>query len=192
MLRKGLLWAVLAIPAAMMLHGWTLRGALPMDLLHPSGEWSLRLMVLAMLPGPLADAFGRGRFLRGWLAARRNLGVAAFLYGVLHLIFYGIDMGTLAAILDEALLPAIWTGWVSFFLMLALAATSFDAAMRALGRRWKMLQRAVYAALLLALAHWYLLDGAWPPVLIHGAPVAAAWALRAFAHFRSPSAQGAL
>ena len=48
---KTILWLLLAIPAALMLHGLVGGDVLPMDLLHPSGEMSVRLMVLAMLPG---------------------------------------------------------------------------------------------------------------------------------------------
>ena len=83
--RRILLWLVLVLPAALMVGRFVSGQALAMDLYHPSGEMSVRLMVLALLPGPLADAFGPNRFLRAWLAIRRNLGVAAFGYAVLHL-----------------------------------------------------------------------------------------------------------
>lgn len=154
---------------------------LPMDLLHPSGEMSVRLIVLALLPGPLADFFGRNRFLAAWLRVRRNLGVAAFAYALLHLAIYCIDMGMLRAIVDELALPAIWTGWLALFLMIPPAAISFDSAMRGLGRRWKQLQRFVYAAFALSLVHWLLLDWHWQPALIHLAPLIVAWLLRAMA-----------
>jgi sulfoxide reductase heme-binding subunit YedZ len=151
-----------------------------MDLLHPSGETSVRLMVLAMLPGPLIDAFGPNRFLRGWLSIRRNLGVAAFAYALLHLAIYVIDMRSVAAMLDELGLPGIWTGWVALVLMIPPAAISFDRAMRRLGRDWKRIQRLVYAAFVLALAHWLLLDWDWQPAAIHLFPLVVAWLLRAW------------
>lgn len=177
---KAILWLLLAIPAALMLRGLTSGDALPMDLLHPSGETSIRLMVLAMLPGPLIDALGPNRFLRGWLSIRRNLGVAAFAYALLHLAIYVIDMRSLAAMLSELGLPGIWTGWVALFLMIPPAAISFDLAMRRLGRNWKRIQRLVYLALALALIHWWLLDRAWGPAAVHLLPLAIAWLLRAW------------
>lgn len=176
-----LFWLALAVPAAAMVLGLARGSVLPMDLLHPSGEMSVRLMVLALLPGPLADFFGHGRFLRMWLSARRNLGVAAFSYALLHLAIYCIDTGMLRAIIDEFALPAIWTGWLALFLMIPPAAISFDAAMRSLGRRWKRVQRFVYAAFALSLVHWLLLDWYWQPALIHLAPLIVAWLLRALA-----------
>ncbi|MGY8973649.1 MAG: ferric reductase-like transmembrane domain-containing protein [Sphingomonadales bacterium] len=176
--RRALLWLVLAIPAALMLQRFVSGEALAMDLYHPSGEMSVRLMILALLPGPLADALGPNRFLRGWLAIRRNLGVAAFLYALLHLVFYVLDMQFLSAMVSELAIPGIWTGWLAFALLLVPAAISFDTAMRRLGRRWKQLQRLVYPAFLLALIHWLLLDWAWGPALVHLAPLLVAWTLR--------------
>lgn len=175
---RPLFWFALALPALLMLVDM-LRGAvLPMDLLHPSGEMAVRLMIAAMLPGPLAGVFGPTTFLRGWLAIRRNLGVAAFAYGLLHLAFYATDMGNLPAILDELPLPAIWTGWLALLALFPPAAISLDAAMHALGRhRWKMIQRLVWPALLLTLAHWLMLDWQWLPALLHLAPLLAVWTL---------------
>lgn len=189
-LPRILLWLLLSLPAALMFHGAITNNAVPMDLLHPSGEMSIRLMILAMLPGPLADFFGYNRFLRGWIGIRRNLGVAAFGYGLLHLVFYAMDMGSLAAILDELTLPAIWTGWIALALMLAAASISFDRAMRSLGaRRWKRIQQGAYAAFLLSLIHWFLLDREAGPALVHLAPLMIAWMLRALARARRTAAQ---
>ncbi|MBL4718281.1 MAG: ferric reductase-like transmembrane domain-containing protein [Erythrobacter sp.] len=176
--RRALLWFVLAIPAALMIQRIASGEALAMDLYHPSGEMSVRLMILALLPGPLTDALGPNRFLRGWLAIRRNLGVAAFLYALLHLGFYVLDMQLLSAMVGELPIPGIWTGWLAFALLLVPAAISFNAAMRRLGRRWKQIQRLVYPAFVLALIHWLLLDWAWGPALVHLAPLLVAWTLR--------------
>ncbi|NRD90378.1 hypothetical protein C8024_14275 [Sphingopyxis sp. BSNA05] len=52
---KGLLWLVLALPGILMLWSFSQGDVLAMDMLHPSGEMSVRLMILAMLPGPLSE-----------------------------------------------------------------------------------------------------------------------------------------
>lgn len=181
---RGAIWLLLAVPAGLMMAAIA-RGELAMDLLHPTGELSLRLIVLAMLPGPLIAFLGPTRFLRGWRTLRRNFGVAAFGYAALHLGFYVLDMGAFGAILAEFTLPAIWTGWIGFALMLAAAAISNDAAMARLGaRRWKRVQQGGYAALFLSLAHWILLDWHWTPALVHFAPLGIAWSLRLAARGR--------
>jgi sulfoxide reductase heme-binding subunit YedZ len=52
--------------------------------------------------------------------------------------------------------PFILVGVTTLLLMLPLAATSFDRAIKALGAaRWQALHRAVYAIALLALLHFF-------------------------------------
>ncbi len=179
--KRILLWIVLALPAVMMTRGLITGEATAHDLYHPTGELSIRLMILALLPGPLAEFFGLNRFFRGWLSIRRNLGVAAFAYGMLHLVCYVLDMQTVAVMLDELPLPAIWTAWLALLAMAVPAAISFDAAMRSLKRRWKQWQMLVYPAFALALVHWGLLDREWGPAVVHLAPVLLAWGLRLLA-----------
>ncbi|MEH6714801.1 ferric reductase-like transmembrane domain-containing protein [Parasphingorhabdus flavimaris] len=175
---KALFWAILAIPGLAMIWQFSHNDMLAMDMLHPSGEMSIRLMILAMLAGPLSEFFGLNRFFRAWLAIRRNLGVAAFGYAILHLAFYFLDMPDVAAVLDELGIAGIWTGWLALALMIPPASISFDKAMRRLGRKWKMIQRLVYAALIISLVHWLLLDWDWWPAFIHLAPLMIAWGLR--------------
>ena len=52
-------------------------------------------------------------------------------------------------------------GFCAFVVLLALAATSFNRAMRWLGgRRWQMLHRGVYAVAVLAVLHfWWMRSG---------------------------------
>lgn len=178
-LRRVLLWLLLAVPFALLLRGWAKGDLLSMDVLEPSGDMAVRLMILALLPGPLSEVFGPSRFLRSWLAIRRNLGVAAFLYALIHLAFYAIDLASLPAIIDELGLPGIWTGWLALIMLLPAAATSTNWAMRALGARWSKLQRVVYPALLLTFAHWLLLEWDWQKAAIHAAPLIIVWTLRA-------------
>lgn len=179
--KKFFICLFFSIPAILLTIGF-LRGASPPhEMLHPSGEMSIRMMVAAMLPGPLVEYFGPTRFLRGWMALRRNFGVIGFVYALLHMIFYLADKGTLGAIIGELPQSEIWTGWFGLVLMLVPAAISFDAAVRSLGRRWKMLQRLVYPALLLSILHWVFLEWHWVPAMVHVVPLVIAWSLRLLA-----------
>lgn len=188
---RPLFWLALALPALLMLVDCARGAVLAMDLLHPSGEMAVRLMIAAMLAGPLTGFIGPTRFLRGWLAVRRNLGVAAFGYALLHLAFYISDMAMLPAILDEMTLPPIWTGWLALALLVPPAVISRDRAMLALGRhRWKTLQRLVYPALIFALAHWLLLGWKWQPAAIHLLPLVLAWLLWALGRWRRRETKG--
>ena len=80
-------------------------------------------------------------------------------------------MGNLDDILAEIGAPGIWTGWAAFAIFIPLGITSNDAAMRALGRGWKRLQRLAYAAALLTLVHWMLVHNNLGPALAHFVPL---------------------
>jgi methionine sulfoxide reductase heme-binding subunit len=172
-------WLLLALPALAMLNGWWNGAIETMDMLNPTGETSARLMIAAMLIGPLTGVFGPRHWLLWVLARRRALGVAAFCYGALHLVFYIIDMGNLAAILGELPIASIWTGWLALALMLPLALTSNQAAMKLLRAAWKRVQRLAYPAALLTLLHWWWVHDGAIAALIHFAPLVLLWLLLA-------------
>lgn len=174
------LWILLALPAVAMLSGYARGAADAMDLLHPSGEMSARLMIIAIAISPLISILGPRKWLQ-WMAVRRRaLGVAAFAYALLHLVFYVIDMGNVADMIAEVLAPGIWTGWAAFILMMVPALLSNDASMRALKAQWKSLQRLVYPAAILTLLHWIWVHNNLGPALVHFIPLALIVALRAF------------
>lgn len=164
-------YALLALPAAIVCLQYAHGVQEAADLLHPTGEMSVRLMFIAMMIGPARRIWPRLGWLT-WLSRRRRpIGVAAFGYAVLHLLFYLIDTGTLEFLLAEIGAPGIWTGWAAFALMLMPAIVSNDAAMRSLGRHWKSVQRLLYPAIPLVVIHWALLMYDWLPALIHVAPL---------------------
>jgi methionine sulfoxide reductase heme-binding subunit len=175
---KPLFWLLLAIPALLSLIGFWQGRIDSMDMLHPTGEWSARLMILAMMIGPLLSLFGPRPWMNWLVARRRYLGVGAFLYALLHLIFYVIDMGNVDDMLAEFLTPGIWTGWAAMAIMIPLALTSNDAAMRALRVGWKKLQRLVYPAAVLTLLHWMWVHNSYAGALVHFTPLAALWLAR--------------
>jgi len=131
-------------------------GANPAEaLIRDSGDWTLRTLCATLAVTPLRQA-------TGWAALarfRRLLGVSTFVWALLHLLAYGwLDMGLdpAAIVRDIARRPFILVGTLALLLMLPLAATSFNRAIRALGaRRWQALHRAVYAVAGLALLHFF-------------------------------------
>lgn len=123
-------------------------------LLRGSGLWTLRLLCLVLLVTPLTRWTGvatLGRF-------RRMIGLYAFFYATLHFLAYAwLDQGleAQAIVRDLAKRPFALLGFTVWVLLLPLAATSFDRAMRALGRaRWKALHLLVHPAALGGLLHF--------------------------------------
>ncbi len=122
-----------------------------------TGLIGLILLVVSLLITPL-------RKLTGWqtlIAVRRNLGVIGFLYIAAHfLIFFWWDQDgsvrtTVSEIIDR---PYLWFGFGALVLMLPLAVTSTDGMLSRLGaKRWKLLHRLAYPAIIGGVIHYLLL-----------------------------------
>ena len=156
---KPLLWVVGAVPALALLVGALTDGlgANPAQtLVQETGQWTLRWLWLTLLVTPLREMAALPALVR----YRRTLGVTAFVYAVLHLLSYAwLDKGWVidAIVADVFKRNFILVGMLTFALMLPLALTSFNAAVRALGgRKWQLLHKLVYAVALLGLLHFYL------------------------------------
>lgn len=142
-------------------------------LLHPTGEFSARFLIITMMLTPLRLLFHGSGFLRLMIKRRRYFGVAAFFYALLHTVLYVVDMGSLIAIFGEFLALGIWTVWLAILIFVALAVTSTDTAVRAMGPQWKTLQRLVYIAAVATLLHWIFVHDNIGPALVHFVPLVA-------------------
>lgn len=188
-LSTWVLWAVLALPALPMipvLFGGDDRAF--HGLLHPTGEFAARFMIIGMMASGLMLMF-RGRSWPRWLVHhRRHIEVAAFAYAALHTWVYVVDRGTLDRIIDALPRTDIWTGWLAMLIFLPLAITSNDMAQRWLRTGWKTLQRLTYPAAVLVLIHWASLHnwGSWPPAAVHFGPLAAISAYRLWYWYLRP------
>lgn len=154
---KPLLFALCALPLAQLVWGAANNslGANPAEaLIRGLGDWTLRLLCLSLAITPLRLALNQPLLAR----FRRMLGLWAFAYASLHLLAYAwLDMGLVPGdiVRDIAKRPFILMGFLAWALMLPLAATSFNRAIRALGgARWQALHRLVYGLALVGLAHF--------------------------------------
>ena len=152
--------------------------------LRPSGLLAAQLLLLALALGPLRALFPRAAWSAWLLRRRRAVGLAAFGYAALHLVFFVLSVGRLDYIVQGLAWASMWTGWLAFALLLPLAVTSSDAARRRLGPAWTWLHRLVHPAALLLLAHWLLLTRHAAEALLWFAPLAALLAARRIAAWR--------
>lgn len=130
-------------------------GANPVErILNDTGWWTLALLLASLVPTPIRIVTGWGGAIR-W---RRLVGLFAFGYAALHFTVY--------AVLDQALdLPAVFedivkrpfiaVGFAALVLLVPLALTSNDRAVRKLGFvRWQRWHRLVYLASVLGVVHF--------------------------------------
>ena len=98
------------------------------------------------------------------IAFRRMLGLFAFFYAVLHFLSYawldmGFDVAAIAADIPKR--PFALVGFLALLLLVPLAATSFNRAIKLLGAaRWQALHKSVYAIVLLGLLHFFWMRAA--------------------------------
>lgn len=160
---KPLLFVLALGPLAWLVYGAIANalGANPAEaILRGTGDWTLRLLCITLAVTPL-------RTLSGWHALarwRRMLGLFSFFYGLLHFLAYAwLDMGfdVQAIVKDIPKRPFALVGALALTLMLPLAATSFNGAIKALGpKRWQALHRLVYVTALLGLLHFFWMRAA--------------------------------
>lgn len=187
-------WALMCLPLIPILGGLTSGDPDAVhEMLHPTGEFAARFMIIAMMITPLTMLFKGWRGPRWMMKRRRYLGVAAFGYAALHTVLYLIDLGMVAVTLGEVSKLYIWTGWIAFLIFVPLAVTSTDGWIRKLGPKWKSLQRWVYGAAVLTLVHWAALHdwGGIGPALVHFGPLAALEAYRLWSNVRRRQARAA-
>jgi len=154
---KPLLFLACLLPFAQLLWGAIANtlGANPAEaLIRGLGDWALRFICLTLAVTPLRQLAGQPALAR----FRRMLGLYAFFYACLHLLAYGwLDMGLNFGDIarDIAKRPFILMGFTAWLLLLPLAATSFNRAIKALGaKRWQALHRLIYLLSLIGLLHF--------------------------------------
>jgi methionine sulfoxide reductase heme-binding subunit len=154
---KPLLFVLCLAPLAWLVYAAVANrlGANPAEaLIRSLGDWTLRGLWLTLTLTPLRELTGMAALAR----FRRMLGVFTFFYASLHLLAYGwLDMGLALDDIanDIAKRTFILMGFAAWALMLPLAATSFNKAIKALGaKRWQALHKLVYAAAVVALLHF--------------------------------------
>ena len=149
--------------AALMPFAWLLWGALTQNLgpnpaealIRSTGDWTLRFLCLVLAVTPLRVLTATPALAR----LRRMLGLFVYFYGMVHMLCYAwLDMAFVLGDIARDIVkrPFILVGFLALLLLTALAATSFNRAIRLLGaRRWQWLHRAVYLVAGLAVLHFF-------------------------------------
>ena len=150
-----LVWLLGLIPLALLIAD-TLTGGLGVepvrDIEHRLGRTALYFLVACLAVTPLL------RLMRvNLIRYRRALGLLCFTYAVLHLLAWvSMDMAFLWAQMSRDLLkrPYLFFGMAGFAILLALAVTSNNRAIRYMGMGWRRLHQLIYVAAPLVVLHW--------------------------------------
>jgi sulfoxide reductase heme-binding subunit YedZ len=155
---KPIVWIACLIPLATLVVGafaGTL-GANPVErITHRTGLTTLVLLLCGLAITPV-----RRNALPWLIQYRRLVGLFAFFYGCLHLLTYlwlDQNFSLPDMVHDVAKRPFITMGTLAWLLLLPLALTSTQKAMRSLGKRWIRLHRLVYLAAIAGAIHFYWL-----------------------------------
>lgn len=124
------------------------------ELINRNGEWGLRFLLITLAVTPIRRITGVF-----WLVRfRRMFGLFAFFYLALHFISYAVIDQRLAIgpIIEDVIeRPFITIGMLGLLLLIPLAATSTNAMIRRLGKRWQSLHRLVYVVAVLGVWHFW-------------------------------------
>jgi methionine sulfoxide reductase heme-binding subunit len=125
------------------------------EAIHEIGSWAIRLLFLTLAITPLRRIARYAPL----VDVRRMIGVAAFLYLVLHFSLYIIDQEfDLLKVGSEIVLRYYLTiGFIAWVGMATLASTSNDYMVRRLGGiRWRKLHWYVYPIAILGMVHHFM------------------------------------
>jgi sulfoxide reductase heme-binding subunit YedZ len=171
-LLKTLTWAACLWPLGRLVWGAasnTLGADPTAAITFATGSTTLNLLTISLALTPVRRLIPE----LSWLVKfRRLVGLFAFFYATLHLATYvalyaGFDLRAMAA--DIARRRYITMGLAAWLLLLPLAATSTNWAIRKLGgKRWNRLHKLVYVAAVCGVIHywWQVKPGVLTPLSI--------------------------
>ena len=141
------------------LQGWM--GPEPINALERAyGEVALYLVVATLMITPLRNFLNLNL-----IKFRRAIGLMCFYFVLAHLLVWVVlDVGTLDRVWTEIVKrPYVTIGFAGFLLLLPLAFTSNNWAVRKMGPiRWRKLHKLTYPAAILAVMHYIWLVRGWP------------------------------
>ncbi len=121
-------------------------------LIYATGVWATTVLLLSLSVTPARRILG----LTQLIAVRRMIGVTALAYTVVHCIdFPWLLRYNLTIIGEQFLRPTIWVATAATIGLVALGATSLDAAVAKLGSEgWHRLHSLIYPVTGLAILHF--------------------------------------
>ncbi len=153
-------------------------------ILHYTGIWALRILLLTLAMTPLRLLTKQVVFIK----LRRMIGLYVFFYVSLHLLVYTwLDLQLDFAHLWEDIIdrPYITVGFLAWLMLIPLTVTSNKKMIRKLGKKWKKLHQSIYIITILACLHfiWLVKKDLLEPI-IYASIAGILLGFRIFKHIR--------
>jgi sulfoxide reductase heme-binding subunit YedZ len=126
---------------------------------HATGDWAIYFLLITLAAPLILKRLKRPSPLPTYLI-KRTLGLAAFIYALLHLTAYlvfDVELDFNAFVNDLAERPFILIGMIALLILFPLAITSTQGWQRRLKKHWLTLHKGIYLATALAIIHYALL-----------------------------------
>jgi methionine sulfoxide reductase heme-binding subunit len=154
---KAAVLAAMFIPGLLWAFWWAngeLGGRPLNEVIHATGLWAVRFVLIALAITPLARMLEWQKL----LLVRRMVGLTALAYAAIHFSLYIVDQKfSLLTVASEIALRFYLTiGFIALLGLIALGVTSTDNAIKRMGRRWKQLHRLAYPIGALAILHYFI------------------------------------
>ncbi len=157
-LLKTIVFAALFVPGIWIIvqycEGW-LGARLLTEMIHQTGDWTVRLIILSLAVTPLRHA---GQWPK-LISVRRMIGLAALFYGLWHFSLYTIDQQlSITRVASEIVLRIYLTiGFAALLGLVALGVTSTDGMIKRMGAiAWGRLHKLVHPIAVLAVLHYFM------------------------------------
>ena len=154
---KAAVLAASFVPGMVLAFWWAngMLGGRPVtEVIHGTGDWAIRYLLISLAITPAARVLNWPRL----LVVRRTVGLTALAYALAHFTLYVVDknfrLGLVAS--EIALRFYLTIGFTVLLGLIILGVTSTDGWARWLGRRWKHLHRAIYVLGAIALLHYFI------------------------------------
>ena len=154
---KAVVLAAGFIPGAVLAFWWAngMLGGRPVtEVIHGTGDWAIRYLLISLAITPAARVLNWPRL----LLVRRIVGLTALAYALAHLTLFVVDQNFHLVIVASEIVRRFYLtiGFVVLLGLGVLGVTSTNGWAQRLGRWWKRLHRAIYVLGAIALLHYFI------------------------------------
>ena len=154
---KAVVLAAGFIPGAVLAFWWAngMLGGRPVtEVIHGTGDWAIRYLLISLAITPAARVLNWPRL----LLVRRIVGLTALAYALAHLTLFVVDQNFHLVVAATEIVRRFYLT-IGFAVLLGLGVlgvTSTNGWVQRLGRWWKRLHRAIYVLGAIALLHYFI------------------------------------